>query len=755
MRALRSFLTVFICLIATGAGAQPVALGMWRVHLPYGNTLKMCETPDRIYCAAENGLFAYIKSESSTERLSPAGGFGGYRVQAMAYDWDAGVLLLAYEGGKLELLRGRNIEKNDDIFRKTIVGEKKIHHIQISNGIAYIGTSFGLLELDLAKNEFRNSYLNIGPGGTVTEIFSSAVLNDSLFICTPNGIYKGSTNPAVNLADYTNWHLSKPALKASLHIASFNNSLYAELDSQLYRYETGGWQPYETGAARIITNISVNHGKLLIGAYGDSVFIVEQNGSKSYIPINILNQCLLDKDGGFWYCSPINGLVLKLPSGEEINFVPNGPRSVNAYQFLNAYGNLWVMAGSFLSTTYAPTFNGNKYYYFDNFSWTNARDNALTENLYDYTTASFQKSNGRLYIGTHGKGLLQMNNGAPFKVWDQSNSPLKPRGGLYTIVRGLASDNKNNLWVSNFDTDSALLMLSPSGQWSSFKLPVKNTGKIAIDNRGNKWIITPQSASGIVAFSDKNTATQSDDISVSLLTTTGKGNLPSSNVNDIAFTKSGELLIGTDQGYVRLRNPNNAFTGGDYDAQRVIVSVESNSNLGGYLLGSEVINCIYVDGGDRRWFGTNKGAWLYDSDGTTLLKHFTTENSPLMSDNVLSIGIMDATGEVFFGTDRGIASYRGDALPESKNMDQITIYPNPVKPDFSGDIAIAGMPDNTLVKITDINGALVHQTFSNGGMATWNGNSFDGQRVSTGVYLVFCINPDGSETKAGKILFIN
>jgi hypothetical protein len=206
---------------------------------------------------------------------------------------------------------------------------------------------------------------------------------------------------------------------------------------------------------------------------------------------------------------------------------------------------------------------------------------------------------------------------------------------------------------------------------------------------------------------------------------------------------------------VRIRNPNNAFTGGDYDAQSIIVSVDSNSNLGGKVLENEVVNCIVVDGGDRRWFGTNKGAWLYDSDGETLLQHFTTENSPLMSDNVISIGIMESTGEVFFGTDQGVASYRSDAIPASKQFSELVIFPNPVKPTYEGDIAITGMPDNTLVKITDINGALVYQTFSNGSLAKWNGKNFDGARVSTGIYLVFCINAEGTESQVGKILFVH
>jgi ligand-binding sensor domain-containing protein len=748
-------LTLSVFLFSSATANGPVALGQWRVHLPYNNVLKICETPDKIYCASENGLFTFNYSEGSTERLSPANGFSGYKVQAMAYDQTLDALIIAYNDSKIEIVRGNAIEKNDDIFRKTIIGQKTIHHIQITDGIAYISTSFGLLELNIVKNEIRNSYLNIGPLGTVIDIYSSCVAYDSLYISTKTGIYKGSTNPNVNLADFTNWSLSKSANIQSKHIANFNQNLYAELDSQIYIYKNKSWEIYDnTGSKKIITNIEVNHNNLIIGSYGKQIYQIRSDGTVNTEPINILNQAILDKEGNFWYASPGNGLVFKHPNG-EINYYPNGPKATSAYNFTNAYDKLWVMAGSFVSTTYAPTFNGNKYYNFDNFEWRNSNDNGISLPLYDFTVSAFHPIRNRLYIGTHGTGILQLDNGVPTKVFNETNSPLEARGGIYTIISGLAIDSKHNLWVSNFDADSCLKKFSSNAIWTSYKLPIKKAGKIVIDSRSNKWIVTPQENSGLLVFNDKNTDSQNDDETVILGTNKGNGNLPTTSVNDIAFTKSGELLIGTDQGFVRIRNPNNVFNGGDFDAQRIIVSVEANSNLGGYLLGSEIINCIVVDGGDRRWFGTNKGAWLYDSDGETLIHHFTTENSPLMSNNIEKIGIMESTGEVFFGTEQGIASFRSDALPASNSLGKLTIYPNPVRPEYNGDIAITGTPDNTLVKITDINGSMVYQTYSNGGMATWNGKTFDGTRCSTGVYLVFCINADGSETTAGKILFIN
>jgi ligand-binding sensor domain-containing protein len=748
-----SLLVTKLCLVDIFGQSKPVAIGQWRVHFPYNHVVAIAETQNKFYAAGLHGMFSLDKADGSTERLSPINGFSGYLVDVMKYDFPSDVLILAYNDCVIEMIKNNRIQKNEDIFRKSIIGEKKIHHINIVGNIAYLSTSFGLLELNIERNEIRNSYQNIGPGGTTIPVYSSAILNDSLYLSTNSGIIRGKLASNVNLADFNNWHPSAIATNRSRHIASFNQKLYAELDSQLYVYENNNWQLFEPDNKIDVTNIDVCHNKLIIGIFSKHIITINQANQKTYSGINVLNKCLLDEKGIYWYSSPQNGLVMQHPDG-EINYYPNGPSYINSYQMLNAFNQFWVMGGTFRETNYAPNFRLNGYYAFDNFSWRNSDLNTpLLSTTYDYTVASYQKSLNRLFIGTHGSGIVQVNNGVPTKVWNETNSPLRKRGGLYNIITGIASDKNNNLWISNYDVDSTLIQYTNKGEWISYKLPISKNTKLIIDSRSNKWMAS--SGEGIIVYNDKNTPDKSDDIAIRIDNTKGSGNLPTNNVNDIAFTQSGELLIGTDQGFVRIRTPNNVFNNGNFDAERIIVSVEQGSSLGGYILESEKINCIVVDGGNRRWFGTDKGAWLYDKDGTTLLHQFTKENSPLPSDNILSIGINELTGEVFLGTDFGLVSFRANAQIASKNLEQIKIYPNPVKPDFDGEIAITGLMENTLVKITDINGAMVFQTYSNGGMATWNCRTFSGNRASTGVYLVFCLSSDGKESEVGKILFIH
>jgi hypothetical protein len=112
------------------------------------------------------------------------------------------------------------------------------------------------------------------------------------------------------------------------------------------------------------------------------------------------------------------------------------------------------------------------------------------------------------------------------------------------------------------------------------------------------------------------------------------------------------------------------------------------------------------------------------------------------------------TGEVFFATAKGICSFRGTAT-EAAAETELVLFPNPVPPGYGGTIAIRGVPENSIVRITELNGRLVHTVKASGGQAGWNGRDYTGKRISTGVYLVL-VTGDGIKGKrVGKLVFIS
>jgi hypothetical protein len=147
--------------------------------------------------------------------------------------------------------------------------------------------------------------------------------------------------------------------------------------------------------------------------------------------------------------------------------------------------------------------------------------------------------------------------------------------------------------------------------------------------------------------------------------------------------------------------------------------------------------------------------WLFSADGTEQILHFTTENSPLFSDFVDALDIDNTTGEVYIGTEKGIVIYRGDAIGGSTKNCEPLVFPNPVRENYAGPIAISGMVNNAEVKITDSEGNLIYRTKAMGGQVVWDGNNYNGERAKTGVYLVLASNEDGSVTCVTKLLMVN
>ena len=220
----------------------------------------------------------------------------------------------------------------------------------------------------------------------------------------------------------------------------------------------------------------------------------------------------------------------------------------------------------------------------------------------------------------------------------------------------------------------------------------------------------------------------------------------------IAEDLDGDIWVGTDQGIVVYYYPENVFEDSDFHAQRIILTI---GDVTQYLLNTEMITAIAIDGANRKWLGTkSSGVYLVSENGTEEIHHFTEGNSPLLSNQINDIGINHETGEIFFATDKGLISYRGSATMGSDEFRDVYVYPNPVRENYDGDITIRGLVSDVNVKITDISGNIVYETTAEGGQATWNGKNFSGSRVSTGIYLVFCSNDDGSKTYITKLLFI-
>lgn len=266
--------------------------------------------------------------------------------------------------------------------------------------------------------------------------------------------------------------------------------------------------------------------------------------------------------------------------------------------------------------------------------------------------------------------------------------------------------------------------------------------------------------SQIFSFDDNGTLDNiSDDKTVTLTKVYDQDNKEinfcgSANLRSIAQDKNGALWVGTTEGLFLINDPNKMFNN-NFRVYRIKIPRNDGTGLADYLLGTEEIKAIVVDGANRKWIGTaSSGIYLVSEDGLETIHHFTSENSPLLSNAIQSIAINEQTGEVFIGTGNGLISYQSDAIEGGNKFKNVRAYPNPVRPEYNGIITITGLVADTQVRITDINGYLIYETQSNGGVATWNGCNASGEKVATGVYFAHCVSADGKQKHITKILII-
>lgn len=721
-----------------------IGTGQWRTHLPLGNTQGIAETPRYIYTWAPFGFYRFDKETNASEPLSKIQGFSDVAVSCIRYYPQKDILLIGYQDGNLDMVQDGQIININDIQRSTINGIKSVNNIFFQGDFAYLACTFGVVQLDLNRLEVTAyKELNIGDIGDVV------LWNNKIYTATDKGIYTAPLTGA-NLKDPSSW--SQLDTGATRLLAVFDNKLFTIRTNSMRYLDGNTWNNF--GAPGYYYSFFSTPDKLLVGRK-DTLLTVDKNLSVSKQFVNILKAAILGTDGTIWFTTDVNG-TLQIHHDGSLKFTePNGPYNLNTGLMASIDDEI-IVAGGTIGGNFNFTFTLNGYYRHKDDKWINSLEqaNPATDTLRDFYAITTDPKTKDVWLGAYWQGLVRMRDGVVQEIFTPRNSNIKLN--IITFISGMAVDNLGHLWVSNYGADSSLVVRTNKGEWAAIPLGnLKNVSQMVVDKQNRKWIVTPRSSGhGLVVYDDNKTPlNRNDDIGPKFLNTNeGQGKLPDNQVNCIAIDREGEIWVGTLKGPAVFSNPSNILSAKPSDARQIVLGEGTDV---GYLLGNEVINCIYVDGGNRKWMGTNNGAWLISASGQEIIANFNTENSPLFSNTVMQIAVNEKTGEVFFATDRGIISYKGDATKADKTHKDVLVYPNPVREDFDGLISIRGLAEDANVKITDISGSLIYETRANGGMATWNGCNFSGRKASTGVYLIFSGTDDASDTYVAKVLIIN
>lgn len=412
---------------------------------------------------------------------------------------------------------------------------------------------------------------------------------------------------------------------------------------------------------------------------------------------------------------------------------------------------------------------------FENNTWNSFQEEGISEQTkhrYDDINCIVQdpKDATHHFAASAGEGIYEFKDGKFINWYSMHNSPLEsavpnePWADSYVRVNGLIYDKENNLWMVSCETQHAVSVLMKNGDWASLHYPeivkASNFGRTIFDKRGWLWATSSRIESGGLFCLNYNgtIADTSDDQHrfITRFTNQDGALLEQLAVYCIAEDKEGVIWIGTNRGPLVLNNPSRYFNDNFYCTQ-IKVPRNDDSGLADFLLVNEAINAIAIDGANRKWIGTaSNGIYLISADGMETIHHFTEENSPLLSNSIVSIAIHPRTGEVFIGTGKGLVSYQSDATEAENSFKESNVraYPNPVRPDYSGVITVTGMVYDSDVKIVDTAGHLIYQGTSLGGQFTWDGRNKQGRRVATGIYMVLAADSEGKEGIVTKIAFI-
>jgi len=278
-----------------------------------------------------------------------------------------------------------------------------------------------------------------------------------------------------------------------------------------------------------------------------------------------------------------------------------------------------------------------------------------------------------------------------------------------------------------------------------------------VDRNGYVWCTIDGTGQGLIVF-DGRAALEGTSTNTYRTFSSANTELTDNKVISLAVDLEGDVWIGTFNGVVVADCGANVFDPESCSLSKRVIEENDFDDENEHLLKGEVVTAIAIDGANRKWFGTTNGVFVQSASGKEQIASFNSENSPLFDNSIIDIGINDENGEVFIGTDKGVISYRSEAIKGGTvNSSEVYAFPNPVRPDYQGPIAVKGLAQNANVKITDVNGQLVYETTALGGQAIWDGTDYNGRRANSGVYLVFSTSdslefPDAIVT---KILFIN
>ncbi|MEZ7494739.1 T9SS type A sorting domain-containing protein [Leeuwenhoekiella aequorea] len=746
---------VFVCSFFCVQGQDYSSL--WTGHFSYNSIVSIAPGDREVYVASQNSVFSYSLSTNEIKTYSTIDGLTGELISTVYYSASTDILFVGYYSGLVDLiLPDGTVSTLVAIRDKPVIlpSEKAINHFYENEDILHIATGFGISLFDLDRLEFKDSYF-IGDNGTRLPILQTIIFEDFIYAASPTGGLRRARAAADNLIDFKNWETIDS--QGWLGLQQVATTLFGVRSDQTLQQLSSDSFITTANFAGVPKQISANEDELLItfeneiqiyssqGTLKETIYTSPQYSSGYNTTIKF--------DGAFYVGTAQNGLLITSSSSIDnaLAIIPEGPLRNDPFNIEAAFGELWVVFGDY-SDAYNP-------YPLKQRGVSNLREETWLNIPYsellganNITNITFNPDDAsQVFLSSYNSGLLELNDKVPVHLYNESNSGLSdvPSNPTDVRINGAAFDVSGNLWMTNSLVKNGLAKKEGAviqGISVADILPdfdeINAYTEVVTDRRGNVYFGT--SNRGLIGYNPQSQSFIRLDES--------RSNLPSNAILSLVIDLNGSLWIGTAAGLRILTSPAQMFDEPDIQTRKIIIE---DNGVAVELLGEQVIRTIAVDGNNNKWVGTvGSGAFYFTSNGLETLRQFGTNNSPLPSNNIQDITIDDQSGEVYFATALGLVSYRGSAVAAKDTLEDARVFPNPVRPNYSGLVTLDGLTENATIKITDLNGNLVYEEESEGGSIQWDTTAFGKYKVASGVYFILITAEDAVETKIIKLMII-
>ncbi|GAB2625232.1 PorZ beta-propeller-like domain-containing protein [Belliella aquatica] len=715
---------IFTLLPLISFSQSNIPVGIWKTHHSYLDPASLTGSNQTIFHVGQESLFYFSIDSRDVNSITKIDGLYGHDFTTAAFDSQNKKLILAYTDGTIDLVGESDIISIRTLRDNVQLESKQINSIKIIDQRAYLVGDFGVSIIDGQSGRFVDSYLNIGANGSPLRVNDIAADENSFFLATDLGILVGNKN--TNLKDFRNWTLTNANVSGGFQeIESIDNSRVGlGNDKNIYLIEESGSELiFGTGNSQSLKSFSS-------GVYfkkDNGFFKMESNGSFQEIYSSSFSFSDFHLAENEVYLSVQGRGIVKSSDGTAFSTI--GP-STKIQNFGKDENSIFAFPTFRRASAAVRQSSGS--------SSSQILDGMWEELDFPNNAVASVSVGNRQYIATRAAGLWLKENGELNRI---------PLQGLQenTSIRLLQKDYSGQIWVGIEDNQGRLFKILSDGSIEMVSIQgMSFPQKIELDQAGNLWILQ----SNNTGFTQLRVFKADSGLNRLISTANNQGGLPNGIVQDISLDRENRLWVALSSGIAFIPNASSANNSSSINA---IQPLFENAPL----LNGESITAIATAPDLSVWLGTEKnGLWNFTNQGTTLLHHFTRENSPMYSNEIVNLNFNDRSGELFVVLPEGGISYRTGSIAPFETLETLKIYPNPVRPDFNGFLSIEGLSDFAEVKITNSAGRVIYSIQVRGGKLAWNLRDNSGNRPVSGVYLVYVLDEFGRERIAGKFVII-